>query len=67
MSDEVLQLPTPESFDAFPYNPSYSIQLDLMRHLFTALESRKVAILESPTGTVRTHKYITMLVPHSHI
>ncbi|QRV77770.1 chromosome transmission fidelity protein 1 [Ceratobasidium sp. AG-Ba] len=45
-----LHLPTPESFPAFPYQP-YDIQLELMKKLYSALEDRKVAILESPTGT----------------
>ncbi|KAG9035892.1 ATP-dependent DNA helicase chl1 [Tulasnella sp. JGI-2019a] len=49
-----LQLPTPESFAAFPYDPPYSIQLDLMHHLYTSIESRKLAIMESPTGTGKT-------------
>lgn len=48
---ESLHLPTPENFAAFPYQP-YDIQLELMKNLYTALEDRKVAILESPTGTV---------------
>jgi chromosome transmission fidelity protein 1 len=46
-----LHLPTPDSFSAFPFQP-YDIQLELMKNLYTALEGRKVAILESPTGTV---------------
>ncbi|CAE6498574.1 unnamed protein product [Rhizoctonia solani] len=49
MSDS-LHLPTPDSFPAFPFQP-YNIQLELMRSLYTALEDRKVAVLESPTGT----------------
>jgi chromosome transmission fidelity protein 1 len=52
---ESLQLPTPESFAAFPFQP-YDIQLELMKNLYAALEDRKVAILESPTGTVRCSK-----------
>lgn len=51
-SDMSLTLPTPSEFHAFPYSPPYSIQVDLMRHLYTAIEDRKVAIVESPTGTV---------------
>ncbi|QRW20304.1 DNA repair helicase RAD3 [Rhizoctonia solani] len=45
-----LHLPTPESFPAFPFQP-YDIQLELMKSLYTALEDRKIAVLESPTGT----------------
>ncbi len=37
-----LQLPTPESFPAFPYNPPYEIQTDLMRHLYESIEQKKV-------------------------
>ena len=49
-----LQLPTPSCFPAFPYDAPYNIQLDLMRHLYTSIEQRKVTIVESPTGTVST-------------
>ena len=49
-----LQLPTPSCFPAFPYDAPYDIQLDLMRHLYTSIEQRKVTIVESPTGTVST-------------
>ncbi|KAG8888047.1 ATP-dependent DNA helicase chl1 [Tulasnella sp. 332] len=49
-----LHLPTPTSFTAFPYDPPYSIQLDLMRYIYTSVESRKIAIAESPTGTGKT-------------
>lgn len=53
MSDEIsLALPTPTQFPAFPYSPPYSIQVDLMRHLYTSIEQKKVTIVESPTGTV---------------
>ncbi|CAE6460949.1 unnamed protein product [Rhizoctonia solani] len=45
-----LHLPTPDSFPAFPFQP-YGIQLELMKSLYAALEDRKVAVLESPTGT----------------
>ena len=47
-----LELTTPDEFPIFPYVPPYDIQLDLMRHLFSAIENRKVAVVESPTGTV---------------
>ena len=48
-----LDLPVPDHFPAFPYDP-YSIQVDIMRHLYAAIEQRKVTIVESPTGTVIT-------------
>ncbi|GBE87470.1 ATP-dependent DNA helicase CHL1 [Sparassis crispa] len=48
-----LKLTTPEAFPAFPFTP-YHIQLDLMRHLYTSIEDRKVSIVESPTGTGKT-------------
>ncbi|KAF8918871.1 helicase C-terminal domain-containing protein [Mucidula mucida] len=49
-----LDLPTPDAFPAFPYSPPYDIQVDLMRHLYTSIEQRKVTIIESPTGTGKT-------------
>ncbi|KAH9833515.1 DNA repair helicase [Rhodofomes roseus] len=48
-----LKLNTPTSFPAFPFEP-YGIQLDLMQHLYSAIEDRKVTIIESPTGTGKT-------------
>ncbi|OBZ69839.1 ATP-dependent RNA helicase CHL1 [Grifola frondosa] len=48
-----LKLSTPGSFIAFPFSP-YDIQLDLMRHLYSSIEDRKVTIVESPTGTGKT-------------
>lgn len=36
-----------------PYKP-YDIQIAFMRHLYTAIRNKKIAILESPTGTVRS-------------
>ena len=47
-----LKLPTPKTFEAFPFLP-YEIQLQLMKHLYGAIESSQVTIVESPTGTVR--------------
>ncbi|EIW81280.1 DNA repair helicase [Coniophora puteana RWD-64-598 SS2] len=49
-----LALPTPDTFPAFPYDPPYSIQTDLMRHVYASIEGRKVTIVESPTGTGKT-------------
>lgn len=47
-----LSLPTPASFPAFPYDPPYTVQTDLMKHVYSAIEGKKIAIVESPTGTV---------------
>lgn len=49
-----LTLPTPDTFPAFPYPQPYAIQIDLMCHLYEAIESRKVTVIESPTGTGKT-------------
>ncbi|KAJ6620765.1 helicase C-terminal domain-containing protein [Mycena sp. CBHHK59/15] len=49
-----LNLPTPSEFSSFPYSPPYPIQVELMRHLYTSIEKRKVTIVESPTGTGKT-------------
>ncbi|KAL1410972.1 ATP-dependent DNA helicase chl1 [Vanrija albida] len=51
-------LPTPDSFP-FPYPQPYGIQLDLMRTVFAALEDRKIAIVESPTGTGKSLTLLT--------
>ncbi len=51
-TQDSLILPTPDSFPAFPFDTPYSIQVDLMRHLYSAIEGRRIAIAESPTGTV---------------
>ncbi|KAH9889576.1 uncharacterized protein BXZ73DRAFT_86028, partial [Epithele typhae] len=45
-----LKIQTPESFSAFPFTP-YDIQLQLMRHVFSSIEDKKIALMESPTGT----------------
>jgi chromosome transmission fidelity protein 1 len=50
--EDALQLETPNEFTSFPHVP-YPIQLDLMRAVYSAIEGRKIAIMESPTGTVR--------------
>ncbi|CAK9783872.1 unnamed protein product [Cutaneotrichosporon oleaginosum] len=52
------RLPTPTSFP-FPYPEPYSIQLDLMRTVFAAIEARKIAIVESPTGTGKSLTLLT--------
>ncbi|KAG8214759.1 ATP-dependent DNA helicase [Butyriboletus roseoflavus] len=49
-----LVLPTPEQFSAFPYDPPYSIQTDLMKHVYSSIERRHVTVVESPTGTGKT-------------
>jgi len=54
MSTQGLSLETPNDFPAFPYQPPYSIQTSLMKHLYEVIERRQVTIVESPTGTVRT-------------
>ncbi|KAA1479618.1 DNA repair helicase [Dentipellis sp. KUC8613] len=54
-----LVLPAPETFPAFPYDTPYTIQTDLMRHLYSAIEHQKVAIIESPTGTGKTLSLLT--------
>ncbi|TKY84777.1 hypothetical protein EX895_005857 [Sporisorium graminicola] len=59
-SHNTLRLPTPgNNSDAelasrefhFPYPEAYSIQLDLMRQVFSTIEEGKVGLFESPTGT----------------
>eukprot|EP00898_Chlorokybus_atmophyticus_P007256 jgi/Chlat1/7531/Chrsp62S07038 len=42
-----------ETFPAFPYEAPYDIQLGLMRAAYETLQRGGVALLESPTGTVR--------------
>ncbi|KAH7885110.1 helicase C-terminal domain-containing protein [Phlebopus sp. FC_14] len=54
MTHNDLALPTPEQFPAFPYDPPYSIQTDLMKHVYTSIENKHVTIVESPTGTGKT-------------
>ncbi|KAL1665780.1 helicase C-terminal domain-containing protein [Schizophyllum commune] len=57
--DASLVLPTPCEFPSFPYPQPYQIQLDLMRHLYEVLESKKISIVESPTGTGKTLSLLT--------
>ncbi|KAF7291652.1 Chl1 helicase [Mycena chlorophos] len=54
-----LTLPTPDAFPAFPFATPYPIQVQLMRHLYSSIESRKVTIVESPTGTGKTLSLLT--------
>ncbi|KAG1822586.1 helicase C-terminal domain-containing protein [Suillus subaureus] len=54
MDNDDLVLSTPSNFPAFPYDPPYSIQIDLMSHIYTSIEKRHVTIVESPTGTGKT-------------
>lgn len=51
-----LKLSTPDRFSAFPFEP-YDIQLVLMRQVFSSIEDKQIAIMESPTGTVRWVPY----------
>lgn len=46
-----LPLPAPASF-SFPYATVYPIQTELMHLVYQALEHSKIAIVQSPTGTV---------------
>ena len=41
-------------FPAFPFNPPYGIQTELMRALYATLEGGGVGVFESPTGTGKT-------------
>lgn len=36
----------------FPHPKPYDIQLELMKTIYDAIEAKKIAFLESPTGTV---------------
>lgn len=50
ITEELNEVGVPEIFP-FPFEP-YSIQKDFMKVLYTCLQSGKVGIFESPTGTV---------------
>ncbi|KAF8650145.1 hypothetical protein AX16_005380 [Volvariella volvacea WC 439] len=60
-----LELSTPNEFPAFPYNPPYEIQVNLMKHLYTSIEQRKVTIVESPTGTASGIYVVVQCKVHS--
>ena len=52
MSDaDLLPLPPP-GFFSFPYETPYPIQTELMHLVYQAIEGSKIAIVQSPTGTV---------------
>ena len=57
-TQDSLIIPTPDSFPTFPFDTPDSNQVDLMRHLYSAIERRQIAIAESPTGTVSSRFYI---------
>ncbi|EJC97956.1 DNA repair helicase [Fomitiporia mediterranea MF3/22] len=65
MSEDIL-LAIPEEFRAFPYNAPYKIQIDLMQHLYEAIERRKLAVVESPTGTGKTLSLLTSSLTWLH-
>ena len=50
--DSSISLSTPDTFPIFPYDNPYDIQLNLMQYLYSAIEDKAVAVVESPTGTV---------------
>ncbi|KAH7904949.1 DNA repair helicase [Hygrophoropsis aurantiaca] len=54
MESSNFSLPVPEQFPAFPYDPPYPIQSELMQHIYSSIEQRQVTIVESPTGTGKT-------------
>lgn len=53
MFQPATRLLPPDTGDGFqfPFATPYSIQLDLMRSLYSTVENRQVGIFESPTGT----------------
>ena len=36
----------------FPYETPYKTQIELMNDIYDVIESRKIGLFESPTGTV---------------
>ena len=48
--NDELTLVTPTHFDAFPYEKPYDIQLQLMQHLYEAIESRSLAMCDIYQG-----------------
>lgn len=48
-------LASPADFP-FPF-PPYDIQVQFMRTVYSAIEEGKVALMESPTGTVRVTRF----------
>lgn len=55
----LLSLSTPRAFPKFPYDVPYDIQVSLMAHVYESIEQGKVAIVESPTGTVWQRHILT--------
>ena len=53
---EKSHLSAPNTFE-FPFTP-YKIQQDFMASLYDAIENRKLAVFESPTGTGKTMSII---------
>jgi len=48
--NDELTLVTPTRFDTFPYEKPYDIQLQLMQHLYEAIESRSLAMYDIYQG-----------------
>ncbi|GAA6010780.1 hypothetical protein JCM11491_002942 [Sporobolomyces phaffii] len=57
MDDAQTSFPSDPTY-GFPFEP-YSIQLDLMNHLYDALSSRQCTVIESPTGTGKSLSLIS--------
>lgn len=43
-ASQALALETPSRFPAFPYDTPYDIQVDLMKHLYSSIESGSLAM-----------------------